>query len=197
MPHLRLRLGCTVAQRVSSTIYAMARTTDLPPPHGDPRRYRAGCRCEKCMAGNAEYHRARRARIRSEAVDNVTPLPLRRRGSAGMPISKSTRSGAEKRSETTPPSDPKKPDTPHVPGETERAVIAECSSLSMADQRPAMVALATRMARILDNAELTTLWPTTSRQLQAVLNDLRGGSRTKRKGRLAAVQGMTNRRAVQ
>lgn len=143
------------------------------------------------MEANREYHRARRERIRAEAADNVTALPVRRTG-----VPASARGGQSRRSEAEKGCGTTVPEQPVEPGETELAVLEECRSLSLAEQRPAMVATAQRMARILDNQSLTALWPTTSRQLTAILNDLRGGSRSKRKGRLSSVQSMTNRKAA-
>jgi hypothetical protein len=80
-----------------------------------------------------------------------------------------------------------------VIGDHEQAVIDECEGLSLAVERPAMVMAARNAARIMDNPKQATLHTQASRQMVSILNDLRGNSKKKSKGRLAKVQSMTSR----
>jgi hypothetical protein len=84
------------------------------------------------------------------------------------------------------------PPTPVI-GDMERAVIEECAKLSAAQERPAAVTQARKMASILDDMDQSAMWPTTSRQLSAIMDGLRGSSQKKARGRLAQVQKMTPR----
>lgn len=85
----------------------------------------------------------------------------------------------------------RKPKPEPEPGPIEAAVIEECAALSLAAERPAMVMAARNMARICDDEKKSALHATANRQLTAVLNDLRGGSKKKSKGRLSRIQSMT------
>jgi hypothetical protein len=77
-------------------------------------------------------------------------------------------------------------------GAVEQGVIDECAHFAQAVARPAMVEQARSLARILDDPRRVPLWATTSRQLTAILNDLRTSAKRKTRGRLAQVQRMTN-----
>jgi hypothetical protein len=104
------------------------------------------------------------------ANDNVTPIRLERNKS--------------RRIKATPPEK-------RAPiGDMERSVIDECDGLSLSHERPAMVAQARVLSRILDNPKQAALHPTTSRQLTQILNDLRGNSKKRTRSRLASVQRM-------
>jgi hypothetical protein len=134
--------------------------------HGTARQYRRGCRCSPCRA--AESRRKRDQRIRKLT-------------GSGAP------SGAPENVVTLRPGGGKAP--PEQPGEVESAVIAETGTTGQ--DRPALVANAITLARILDNDEQVYMWPQTSRQLTALLNELHGGGRRKRNsGRLASVQSL-------
>jgi hypothetical protein len=87
---------------------------------------------------------------------------------------------------------------PRGPGEVELAVVAEVDGLPMAADRPALVANAITLAGILDNAEQVYMWPQTTRQLHALLNELHGGGKRKRRdsGRLASVSQMVGRNRI-
>jgi hypothetical protein len=84
--------------------------------------------------------------------------------------------------------------TPNGPGEVEAATIAETACY--AETRPAMVAQAKALGRIIDNESLVSMHPATSRQLQSVLTELHSATKRKAKGRLASVQSMTHVRRV-
>lgn len=77
-------------------------------------------------------------------------------------------------------------------GMVEQGVIDECAGFAQSVARPAMVAQARSLARILDDSRRVPLWAQTSRQLTAILNDLRGSAKRKTRGRLAQVQRMTH-----
>jgi hypothetical protein len=77
---------------------------------------------------------------------------------------------------------------PYDAGSVDRAVLDETASLLKSSERPAMVACARAMARILDNDALVAMHPQAARQLQVILNELRSGAKRKSQGRLVAVQ---------
>ncbi|BBZ74143.1 hypothetical protein [Mycobacterium paraseoulense] len=76
-------------------------------------------------------------------------------------------------------------------GSVEQAVLDETALLAKAAERPATVAGARAMARILDDDALLAMHPQAVRQLQVILNELHSVTKRKSKGRLAAVQQMT------
>ena len=84
----------------------------------------------------------------------------------------------------------------------EQAVIDVCADLIVDDgfvtqTRPDVVAGARTMARILDDPEMSMTHATVRRQLRLDMDSLRSATVKKSKGRLAAIQRMTNRRPVQ
>lgn len=173
--------------------------------HGTDSAYKNyGCRCESCKSAHREAANDRNRRIREERLAGVTELKSRVRrvpceGSSTLSGSKMG-TGQRGRPPTGLVDKPKangteQCDTPREPGECELAVIVETDAISAAEQRPGMVSAAIRMARILDNEALVALHPTTSRQLTGILETLRAQSIGKRRGRLATVQKMTQRRA--
>lgn len=163
--------------------------------------YQRGCGCDVCVGAERDYQQERKAqglqprngqsfRATPEQKDNVVKLHSVNGG---------------KTDETTDDIDwPGKPKdaghlgrTPRVAGAVEKATAEECEALSIAQERPGMVEQAKQLARIMDNPKQIGLWPTTSRQLTSILNDLRGNSRKKSKGRLAKVQAMTKATGTQ
>ncbi len=70
-------------------------------------------------------------------------------------------------------------------------MLDETAPLTKAAERPATVAGARVMARILDDNALVAMHPQAARQLQVILNELHSHTKRKSKGRLAAVQQMT------
>ena len=70
-------------------------------------------------------------------------------------------------------------------------MLDETAPLPKAAERPATVAGARAMARILDNDALVAMHPQAARQLQVVLNELHSVKKRKSNGRLVAVQQMT------
>lgn len=136
----------------------------MPAAHGTRQRYAERCRCEPCRAAQAKYMRD--YKDRRLAIGGAKLLSLAAVDKpAPQPVSRG-------------------------PGDNERAVREECAGLSLSDDRPAMVAQAVTLARILDNPKSMAMWPTTSRQLTAILNDLRGNSKKRTRSRLASVQRM-------
>jgi hypothetical protein len=136
-------------------------TAEMAQQHGTSTAYRDGCRCPACRAGNTQ--RGRDYQARRAATQNVVPI-------------------AQPKTRTSAP-------PPEPLGDNELAVIAQCDQLPKAAEKQSIVAQAKALARILDNAELISMWPTTSRQLQSLLATLDGPPR-KSRGRLAAVQSM-------
>jgi hypothetical protein len=87
--------------------------------------------------------------------------------------------------------------SPDTLGDNEAAVIAQCENMGqVAADKPAIVSQAKTLARILDDPTLMPMHASTSRQLQALLASL-DGPKKKSRGRLAAVQAMTPRKAGQ
>jgi hypothetical protein len=129
--------------------------------------YRSGCRCAVCRSAETQRERDYRAR----GGGRVVAMPT------GKPTVK-----ANVKVETK----------PNAVGSAEQAVIDETGQLTSAADRPAVVAAARAMARILDDQQLVSMWPQAARQLQALLDGLRSGVKKKKSGgRLAAVQAMT------
>ena len=149
-------------------------------PHGLGGYRRYGCRGPVCRAANAEYQRKRRA------------------AQKGKPMAK--RGATVSRLHSVPTSPP--PVEQSEPGPVERAVIDECAGLTIGDvsvveERPAYVQMARSMARILDNPRREKDHTPASNQLRTVMEILHAGAKTKSKGRLVAIQKMTNRRPAQ
>jgi hypothetical protein len=63
---------------------------------------------------------------------------------------------------------------PTVLGENEAAVIAQCEHLPKAEDSPSTVQQCRTLAKILDNDEMSALWPQTSRQMHALLSSMAG-----------------------
>jgi hypothetical protein len=76
-------------------------------------------------------------------------------------------------------------------GLVEQGVLHETAPLAKTAERPATLAGARAMARILDNDALMAMHPQAVRQLQVILNELHSATKKKSRGRLAAVQQMT------
>lgn len=150
--------------------------------------YKAGCNCEVCRGAERDYQQKRKAEglqprngqsfrkvVDDESEATVTTLHVVQGDSQGDPE----------------PSEPQpKVPTPRI-GPVERSIIDECAGLSIAVERPGVVEMARCLAKIMDDKKSIGLWPTTSRQLQVMLNDLRGNSKRKTRGRIAKVQNMT------
>jgi hypothetical protein len=84
---------------------------------------------------------------------------------------------------------PPPPPADQPPGEVELAIIEETEGLSMAEERPALVAIARNLARHLDDPQYAGMHNQCFRALELAMKPLR---RTKPKvRRLATVKGMT------
>jgi len=140
--------------------------------HGTDTHYRDGCRCLKCKAAHAAKARANRAR------DPVARTRTRATVVVALP--------------TTLPTT----DAPSEPGQNEIAVRAQCLASPKCDEKPGTISQAISLSRILDDQSAMPLWPTTSRQLHALLTSLDGPKKKLNRGRLFAVQQMTVPRNV-
>jgi hypothetical protein len=78
-----------------------------------------------------------------------------------------------------------------LPGPVEFGVRAELDGLALAEQRPALVAIAYALARVLDDPAAIPQHPTAAHRLAETLDKLSKGSRGRT--RLASVQQMTPR----
>jgi hypothetical protein len=141
--------------------------------HGTIQRYRQGkclpdgSRCDACRAANADYQRAFQLGLVAPK-SNVTSIKSRKQ--------------------------PAKPRAPRADkrGEVERAVRAQLKDF--AADNPTQVQMAIVAAQILDNPERVALHPTTIRQLGQIVEGLTAGKKKKSRGRLAAVQALTDRK---
>lgn len=161
--------------------------------------YGRGCGCDVCCQAEHDYQQKRKAQglqprngqsFRAVKDDNeatVTQMPRRLHSvnSTGTEDDSGSMTAAEEK------------DHNRKPGRVERLTAEECEALSIAQERPGTVAQALQLARIMDNPKQIGLWPTTSRQLQSILSELRGSSKKKSKGRLARVQSLTATKVVQ
>ena len=77
------------------------------------------------------------------------------------------------------------------PGPVEAATQEEVSGMSTT--RPAMVAIALAMARLLDNPRVASAQPPAAKVLVSVLETLHRGSAQGRRGNLAVVNSMTRK----
>lgn len=81
--------------------------------------------------------------------------------------------------------------TPEI-GPNELAVIEQCAGLLKAQANPATVMHARTLARLLDNPEVSALWPQAVRQIHVLELSL-GTPKVEGRNRLAAVEAMTSR----
>lgn len=140
-------------------------------PHGHPTGYQRGC--EQCKAERKAiaakrrrtpaYRRYRAEQRRAQRAKQYNVVAL-----SSVSTSGSTTGTVEI-------------------GPNEQAVIAQCERLPKSDESPSTVMQARTLARILDCPEMSHDWPTTSRQLHALLMSM-SGPRKKLNRRLAAVQ---------
>jgi hypothetical protein len=82
--------------------------------------------------------------------------------------------------------------SPDQLGPVEAAVELELASLAAAQSRPALVAIAAAMARILDGRAPTPK-PAAAKVLVSVMDTLHKGSAQGRRGNLAVVRAMSSR----
>jgi hypothetical protein len=133
----------------------------MAPKHGTRQRYGGGCRCDDCKAAQRAYQRRYRER----------------------------RANGETRPVVVVQSPDFVADLPRS-GPVEQAVESELAGLPAAQSRPAMSAVATAMARILDG-KVPTPKPAAAKVLVSVLDTLHKGSAQRRRGNLAVVREMT------
>lgn len=152
------------------------------PEHGTRSCYNGGCREPECVQVERDYNRSRRQSKKTQAVaesqaGNVTPLRAAPAATAD--------------SADGPPA----PRVEREMGEVETAVMAEVSGLSTTKTRPALVATARSLARVLDTPMAIAQHPSAAHRLAEMLRELRKGSDV-RGGRLASVQRMTGSRSA-
>lgn len=147
--------------------------------------YEKGCGCGVCSAAEREYQQKRKA----QGLQPRNGQSFRKQPDDDEEATVTKLHVVQGNSE--PPLPPPPPANVGPVGPVERSIIEECSGLSIAVERPGVVEMARCLARILDDKKSIGLWPTTSRQLQVMLNDLRGNSKRKTRGRIAKVQNMT------
>jgi hypothetical protein len=147
-------------------------------PHGHPTGYQRGC--EQCKAdrraqrqaatkakhATPEYKAYRAAQRRDERARQfkVVAFPSTAQPGTG---------------------------TPEI-GPNEQAVIDQCARLPKAEANPATVMHARTLAKLLDNRQVSALWPQAVRQIHVLELSL-GAPRVKGRNRLAAVIAMTER----
>lgn len=161
--------------------------------HGKRSTYVQGCRCDACTAAHAEYHREYKHRQLAGETGSAAKGSRKAEGERGM-----ARTGKSD-GNVTPIFGGAQPNSPTAEDDTddyqmgpvEFGVIEECKNFPQAQVRPAMVEQARALARLMDDERRVALWPTTSRQLTSIMNDLRDSAKRKARGRLATVQKMT------
>jgi hypothetical protein len=134
--------------------------------HGTRKRYGAGCRCDDCRAAQRLYQRRYRERVALGETRPVSVAPV-------LQVVKIHH----------PPADA---------GPVELAVEAELAGVAVAELRPALVAVARAMARILDSSRVPTPQPAAAKVLVSVMDTLHKSAQSRR-GNLAAVKSMTER----
>jgi hypothetical protein len=154
-------------------------------PHG-LKGYRLpyNCRCDVCKAANTEYMRGKRA----EYAKRDDELSARREAR------KVTRRTA-RRTESS--------DSVAM-GAMEKAVIEETDKLERAKDRPTQVVAARNLAKIVDNPKLSSIHTSTTKQIMAIMADLRGDMEEKKRtgrrksgSRLATVGQLTKVKRAQ
>jgi hypothetical protein len=132
--------------------------------HGTRRGYNEGCRCDRCRYAQRLYQRRYRERkAHGETRPHSAPAAV-----AQLPPAELQPAG---------------------PGPVEAAVQQEISGLAQAQLRPALVAIAAAMARVLDSTPPTPK-PAAAKVLVTVLDTLRKSAQGRR-GNLAVVRDMT------
>lgn len=184
--------------------------------HGTIGGYSAGCKCKLCIPAGRSYHQERKNAQRighpnpseyarenyickpTPASDSPTGTVIQMPNAPSEAPKRDAETGAKSAPPTRGPQRNVRPDetttvvTPQSGGTAvEDAVMAEADSLGALQRAPGQTENARSMARILDNQDLVTIHPATSRQLHTILAALRADSTQKRKGgRLASVQNM-------
>ena len=130
--------------------------------------YNNGCRCEACRLAASVARRERR-RLAREAVGESPGLDMDRTRLVSLPINNA-------------------PTSVDAPRSVEAAVLAEVEALD--STRPALVAVAIAMARVMDNPKAVSSQPPAAGQLVAILNQLRK-SAAGGKPKLASVRQMS------
>jgi hypothetical protein len=155
-------------------------------PHGTMARYRQGCvdgpgktSCDACKAANREYQEIYKLRLRPPRPNLVDRGNVR---SISRPVSTKT---SRERLNT----EPAQQDI--CVGSVERAVRIQLQDFVA--EHPTQVEMAVVAAKILDDPDRVVLHPTTIRQLNMIVEQLTAGKKKKSRGRLAAVQAMTDR----
>lgn len=182
--------------------------------HGTVQRYRqGGCadiiggepgtgeHCRPCKAAMNLYQREWKAGVhrrekdavpifsdRDEVLEYRLAREKRLRVVSDTEQQAATYTGA---AVTQPQSETESESDPRMMGSVESGVIAQ--TREYVDERPGDVAMAIVAAKILDTPERVAIHPQTMRQLQSILASLNAGKRKKSRGRLAAVQAMTNK----
>jgi hypothetical protein len=133
--------------------------------HGTHKRYSTGCRCEDCTEAQRIYQRRYRERV---ANGETRPAPV----SAVLPPNTNV--------------------SPDQLGPVEAAVELELAGIAGTQSRPALVAVAAAMARLLDG-RVPTPKPAAAKVLVGVMDALHKGSARGRRGSLALVRTMTER----
>lgn len=145
-------------------------------------QYRNGCRCAVCTES---ARRAKQRQRAAKAKPHMLPESLR---PAPAPAESAPNVVAMPKATS--------PVEAAAMGDNEAGVRAQCAASRLAADRPGTVAQCITLSKILDNAELAAMWPTTSRQLQSLLATLDGPRKKTHGSQLAVVSKMAGRRAL-
>lgn len=147
--------------------------------HGKVATYNSGCGCDLCKLANKEYRKALRQRHREAAgLFGGTPVAGALRLLQGEALT----------SANAPVTQP----CP-VANMVELAVAEEIGALGD-HNRPALEAMALALARVLDNPRATSTQPAAAAKLADILGKLHAASVRGRRGSLAVVRTMTERK---
>jgi hypothetical protein len=144
--------------------------------HGTRSRYLADCRCDECKEAQRLYQRRYRERRANGLTRPCVAVQAPESGAGQLPVLGQL-TGA-----------------PNVTrGPVEQAVESELGGLPAAQLRPALVAIAAAMARVLDSTPPTPK-PSAAKVLVTVLDMLRKSAQGRR-GNLAVVREMADKGA--
>lgn len=180
---------------------SVTETDDDGIPHG-LKGYRKpyNCRGPICAKANSEYMKAKRAEYANKDRDDELAAKREARKTV-PPISTA---GMRKRSANVRAKNGTESPDSVKPGEMEKAVIEECAAMPEDRALPTKVIAARKLARIVDNGKLSSMHNSTTKQLMAIMAEMRGDDaksratgRRKSGSRMATVGNLTKVKRAQ
>ena len=146
--------------------------------HGASAYAHGKCRCSVCRAeatAARQRQRAKRAKVHTVS-ESIRPAPKPAEAAPNVVALPTSSQRVE------------------AIGINEQSVRAECEQSKDADTRQSVVSQAISLARILDNDDLMSMWPTTSRQLQGLMKELQSPRKKLKASHLGTISQMSGRR---